>query len=439
MAIIQGFLNINAFIDNALNVTNPIGESTPYCHTASKDPKFYSKNDTTLTVYSRTDVTTVQEASFAAVLSDVMDVLSMMPTIIDDVNGDFTGIELHPLVAGNLDIVSHPDNTDFIFNHMDGNNWPDSLSFRYVKHGAVNWEFKVWFNHDSFIENYLPISFSVLPAIDDIDKYFSNYPAAKIETIANKNLNTYSQRVVNFTGTDVYTGSNLVNLTIVNPNSSSESVDATFTVFHNGFSEVTPDELLNIVMDWIHDNSTNLPADWEDIIPESTVNNIWYVVPMYDQIAVNSPAHSGPLYSSTLNISDLPFDLMMNKYWPNLITERTFGQVKDRTAFLTILYKSAGMILTPDPENADGWSNFKNLYPDYMTINVNDHNINQLVPATRDFIVALDGVFRAADNHTGVDPLPAGMTPATFNGRTYVRKRYARATIMVMTRQSFNT
>lgn len=437
MATLSGFLSINAFIDNANLQNSPIGEQSTFTKTFSNDPQVYFGSNIELSMYDLKDLTVGQQGNLDVVMAAVVAALNNMENLSDDIN-----LTLEERVASLIEATADLTLVSIgpaVLHSPSSKNFPSSITFEYTAGGATGWTYNIWLSDSYFKDEYLPITYSVIPPIDNLNLFFQAFSAASTEATANKDVSVMMGRAETYLNGNVPTGYMPITLTVLNPSNTQQYVDATFLVAYNGYAGRTTEGAYEAILEYLVDNSGPSYDEqaWLGIIPALQPVETFYFVPMWGNKAVDSQVLSYPLLSPVIDLTPAYIEGVANTYFAPFVGAQTLAAVVAKMNFTVSLTKSAGMFIVADPDNQLGWNMFLEQFPDYMVIPSTDHNIGQISITTRNVINALVDLVIKAQTFTVGDTVNAPYSVETMGGFRYYTKQVGATVLRVLTRESY--
>lgn len=434
MAKIQGFLSILAFSDNDAFETNPVGELSPYAQTAAADPQYYNNDGVLFTVIHSSDVSMIQTTNYPSIMLAVANVFRNIDANLATAAGNFQALALMPDYEN---IIQFKEFGEPVLNPINDVLYPSSITFDYINQNETNWEFKIWLSDSHFIDEYDKVVVNILPPVDDVNLIFNSYNSAVSQEGTNYAIENFITRESNFVGTKVYTQKEIYSVEMEDPSNDAILSPFRFTLYYHGFKKLTGDQKLQLVLEWLVNNSSYEEWRWEEIIPASLSLDNWFFLPMYNQIAIDSVAHESPIYSHTLDIANLPFDTLLNKYFSAIVSTNTLATVKSKVSYITLSTQSVALLALCDPDATSGWMRFSEEFSDFFLVGLNDQNVNQMQVATRDMLFTITDLFVIANTYVLGQSLPTGVRISNYNGRRWLKTRLGLVEISIITRESF--
>lgn len=156
---------------------------------------------------------------------------------------------------------------------------------------------------------------------------------------------------------------------------------------------------LQAVRDYITDTYGDFSEGWGDIFPELNVNTTLTLLPLWNQVALQSSGSVEYVHSPVVRIE---------QFYEGM-TKRTGERPNDALAmqldYAQSLYKSIGFMAYTEDNGANPVS-FSELYPDFSLVSVNDINLNRLKSATRDAVSKIETGLRLAESYVAGEVLP---------------------------------
>lgn len=424
MSDILAFLEIDRFISNINNTVSVVGELATTSKTYSRDVKIYTNDSSTLHVFDEQSISDEELAVVDLVSNEVLDGLVNIPS---NLGGDGILVnkvrELMPDIFTNV-TVGRP-----VVNPVDLINYPEWIQLTVNSNGYL-WTYKVWLVNSSFALEYPAVELEVVTPIDNIQNLYDDFTVAA-NAIQAMRMTTLAERQSNQV-TVAVTGVKVITVTAYNHNNSAESVDVPFLIAFNGSREyVTAELMLRAIEKILLAGGSHPLSEWAITIPELLPVNVFTIIPTWDNVAVDSPALSAPIYTPTLSNIDKPE--LLRTYLPTAELENTIPFVE----YSVSIYKSLGFYSIPSSANTDGRLTWLIKYPDYMVLAINDPNINQLNNDTQNIIVLLNQLLPVAESYVAGASISAAYALEERDNRTFVTGRTGNVKLAIMTRDSY--
>jgi len=391
---IRAFCTINKLLDRVSGKTSPIGE-------LSRRSRTFSTHQIELASRQYDSIgVTVFSCAVEGVENDIPEVTSTdMLSTLDDfiINASSGGNYLNIISARNPGLTNISTGPVIV---ADGAEYPAWVAWTHNAGGAVS-DVKVWLADSYFSSEYGGYEIRVVPPIADINDLKQSY--STVSTIASQV--SYEDRVnaqQDTAGNDPMTAAKTMNLKWIDPNTS-RSMMLTWLLVCFGEQALDPQKQLDAIRTYVLRRTGETPAYWQSRIPDIIIQDSITIIPAWDCEAIRSSGPTPYAYSPMVN----PFNFRekaLNVRYPAVIDP-------DVDVDTTVaMYKSIAFLTFPDGTGAN--TPFRELYPDYANIRVNDSNLSKLKTPTIDAIRMIEEGLRLAETVRVVGnimPLTQGM------------------------------
>jgi hypothetical protein len=430
MRKIKGFVNINNLISNNVGVTAPIGETTTYSNTYSKEKGQYFSNiypgislttvlsfDTTLGLVPLTSETATHILNVSCWVKDWAATRSTQYLAIDLLNAMM--LSLNGLVA-NVEIGEIQTNGDI---------WmPSWLSWENTTTGTNT--IKVWFSDAAFRQQYDEFEIVVVPPVVNLDDFFrspnelknliqARTPTQTTDLIAaarNKNPETIL-RAESFD----FKAINIPNFT----------VSTTWYSLIYGEAGDNIDAVKEAIVNYILAHSTHSRAEWTQILPDLFKSTEFIILPRWDKYAIANMTLQAGMYSPVANPSEsLNFASQFIVGYPEL-------HVRNNVRSMGSPYKSLTMLVVGSPQNRDGKVVITDYFSDYIVENTNSPDFNRMSENTQQWMFFMEEMLIVAEHMTAYSDLPTSMRRIKRDNHLYVTRNFKGIQYLVAAKDSF--
>lgn len=427
MAKIQAFLNINAFNNNAADVTNSIGELSSYARSYDPDVKIYRDDNTVLNIFRITESTPTEDGNLVGVFDTVA-------PLVDALHDAFDGSTDSLSIANTIlmtDITVDGVGQD-VLNPMSSTNAPEFIDFTYTGIAGL-YEFRLWLCDASFRAGYPFCDFRVVSPIDlvDMDSFITDYDVARTVVEPLSTVDMLTRAMIVGAGT-IITGYEAMELNVHDPDDYGTFYVSTWVLIYNGnLAAATRSARIAALRETVLGSSLFPLDDWETVIPGLIPLNRYYIIPTWANISVAAIPPGKPVQSVTIDRN--AFDDVIADHFP---AEPDIVVANELLRYSTAVYKSIGFMVLPDSENDEGRVDWYTKFQDYMPIDVNDVYVSSLSPLTQSCIRDMDELLRLADVHVQGGTVPALVTETLISqtGDLWLKKQTSSTELIVLTR-----
>lgn len=414
MKVLKGFASHTLFANNAVGITNPIGELSTYARTFSRDIGIYvnaaDKHVVLNAFLSRKDevdvdldVTTRDQA------------LSIVQWIYNNTL-THSGQQYADQILFKLLDAFESFAMDFECGEMvtDGTYWvPEWLSWRF-KGDEENYN-KIWFSDSSFCHKYDEFAIVVVPPIDNLDDFFRR--SQEVEQLVNARDN--SEMMLKIQEAKGGHPETIVSTAIYeyrDPLSTTKRIKTNWSLLIYGEAGNNIDSIKDALVNHILSNSKYGRDRWVEIFPEIFRRTEFILIPFFDQYAIPNKKTEAGIYSPITQVKD-SFDTIMA-----LAPEYPQSHIISHWSVMAHPYKSLNLGVTSSDENRDELYQLKQVYPDYIAVSTTSQDFNRMSEATREFAQVLYQLLLLAETINRYSDIPKGYTKVTRGNLLYVVK-----------------
>lgn len=415
---------------NPLSVS-PLGELTNKTRTYCKDPNIYNSQTGGLAIinfYSKTE--TEEETTIPRQHIDKQ--LEICLWMLDQAKrGNFDDDQF--LVLQQLKNQFTKDVEFTGIGEMVTNSaiyLPSFIEMKF-KEGENDILAKIWFANEYFDSSYPYKEFEIdLPVeASDMDFLYENNYVDVTERMKAETPVVVEARITKITDNFTYPYTARFSLMfLLHDTINNKTVPLYFTVLIWGNPEDSDEQILAEIADKILANSKYDEEQWTPKLPD-IFNPLEFVcVPHFELISRENKA----LETSTFSpIFDYESALTLPKLFaPNLTPE---GLIKSLQS-IPFMYKSVQVSFVGKPDNYDGKNKIKDIYPDYILVEVDNPDSGLMETDTLHFIKDMQTLISAAEVMTPTNLSVKGVRRLERWGKFYVAKRIGKVNFVMATR-----
>lgn len=427
--IFYGFYTIHNFVNNSPDAVNVIGELGPKPSTYSRDIKNFANAEGVFNLFSTDELDTFVQDRISLVgdtTSGLLDGLSNYTensiSLLDDMER-FFGENV-------LSVTIGPG----ILNLIDNKIYPAWIQFT-KDIGTTEIHVvtvKVWLSNLRFRDEYPNGEFNLIYPITDIQTLYNNYSICKTQ-VANLSPSFFTTKLTQTLSGVVLTGTTVFNVTVHNRLNDVETFEFPILVAYNGNNVYCNEQnyIARLIEELLEPELHTL-EEWNSVIRISLAINEYYIIPKWNNTAISNSSLAFPIYSPTIDKSDVDFQDIANTYFP----EFSLAEVENFINYFVSVYKSIGLYIVPGLNNPDGRIPFSEKFNDYFIIRVNDPNVEQMSLPTRQFTVLLNSLLIEAEKYEIGSTLTGGISMLTREEKIYLTKINGNVKINILTKMS---
>lgn len=435
MSILKGFAELSVLVNNADDITSPIGE-------ISSDSRTFVKDIKVLTNAAYPGITYLNMQALTDTLTETtitLDQTMAMLTVIGWIHTNAQSGEIGPSQTAFTQLFeTRFENTYSLLrstSHVNVNNtwYPRSVTFCLTGREAVD-AWTIWFSDELFSAEFDVTKIYVISAIENLDLFFSN------PTVVQNALNLFTptrliEKVEEIRGPNPYT----VLRSDPFPWFSTTSPQTTLTTFWTtviyGRQGNNIDSVKEAIVAYVLANSTHTLEEWGQVFPDIFRSTEMIAAPAYYNYAIPPQQTERGMYSAIVSDADMTVLLKTivqgNGY--------SASYIEDHVTTLQSTYRSVALGAIMGPENRDGYKTLRQLYSDYLAVATNHASFGLMTELTREFVMILNEMLMEAETLTPTSSIPLGFTRVHRNGVWYIAKNHNNLLLLVATKYSIDT
>lgn len=308
--------------------------------------------------------------------------------------------------------------------------FPTFISFSATNAGEEN-NVYVWYSAQKLFEQYPNSEHDVVLPVDNIDDLVGNRDKAlsllkaitivsnnaRVNKIAAANPQTYLM-TMNFDWHD-----------IDNPDI---KYPAPFNDLIHGPAGKNIDYIKEAFRNAILTQSQHGVDVWSKHFPDLFTKTEFYVVPLWDRVALPNKEQSIGTYSSTVPVKDI--SVYAAKYFKGYDAAHIAENVcVSSAAFQCLQFISCG-----NKDNYGAQTSFDKQWPTYCDLDTRAPDFGQIPPEMQQFIIILNTLFKAAEEATETTLLPNEMTRAERDGVYYLTSTVGNIQLLCPIKKGFS-
>lgn len=429
MKVIQGFVNISAYVSNVPGVISEVGEISTFSRTFAKEKGEYRDIDIpgyNLVTFSSFD--TIDNELFELSSTEVKEILTVAKSAVIYANSnnrpfnflDFVqtlriehvgfalDLELGPLVE--TSIITLPS---FIAwkNKVDGS------------------EIRIWLSDDSFQKQYTGFEITIIPPFENLDEFFKPYfeTAQKIEEIS---FSVFGDKIQEAKDLHPETILKMMDIYYYNRYDRNVKKKTTWGVLGYGSASDHIDNIKDKLADYVLSNSEYGQEQWELIFPEIFRRTEMILVPHWDNVAVENISTLGSLYSSVIKPREVEAKIRsLTPFYPS-------GLVENNHEVVPYTFKTVVLSVIAGPNNVVGKTSFKEVFPDYLPIPSTSTDFARMSLKTQEFCLFVDDLVLAAETAGRYTPIKRGLRLITRMNKLFISATFDGIHFLVATKSN---
>ncbi len=390
-SILKGFVEILDFVNNNPNETSPLGEISTFSMTFTKDRKEYF--NTAIPNYRLVGI-----SNYDSITGDQITINEDLYTLCMNV--------VNTLRTYSLNKVPPLDNNDLIatiyadyYNIVTNFQFQDMISYNnvtipgYITFTAYDTDVFLWTSDSAFKNQYPDYSITVIPPLPNINDFTKTGSQVRTELAE---LSPSDQMVAVQTAKVNNPETVVRGLTIdyVDPVNRSLKTPVTWYFLIYGLNGDDIDVIKDAAIDYLHNNSTQPDSFWELIFPDLFTRTQFIITPNWNKKAIPDLTVTAGIYSSVIQVNN-DIELV-----PPLIPMYDPDYVKKNTYFTTHPYRNLGLFITNGTNNKTGYTDWLQLFPDYLPLDTTSLDFNRMSQYTINFLLMLEKLLIASETST---------------------------------------
>lgn len=431
------FVNIQSMIDNAVGKVAPLGELSPSAATFSREHGLYSNAATApyarLICFRSTEADdTTNNVTLIPMATTYSDPLLQVANWFakQSIDGNFTSDST--LTAQNFS-AEFPNFTLLDIGKMYTNpagKWlPGSVAVKLTAASEDNY-LKLWFVDEAFKAEYSFYEIKILPPLDTIDALADDYETV-IPLLQAITISKQLAKADALFSNDPY--SHLIGKEFewYDFEDETQHTPSQWIVAIWGAAGNNEDAIRAAIRDYILTNSQYGQDRWEVHLPDLFVPTEFYIIPLWDRVAVPFQTLINGVYSPTVKPADAVTiaQATMDGY--------TSAWVSGNVEVSMTMFNSLSILALGNEKNRLAKPTFSAQWPGYAAISTTHIDFDNLDPDVQQFILMLNSMLVAAQTLTAYNDIPSGMNRVVRGDKMYLSSTYKDCQYLMLTKQYF--
>lgn len=430
MQKIKGFISIKTLINNAIGIVSPLGETTTYASTFSKERGEYfdasAPEISLITTYSADESgnpTTLQTTIATHILTVAKWVINYGRTT----QNTFTPSELR-----NALLISFPGsivNPQCGLTDTNGDiSLPQWVSWENNNNG--NYQIKIWFSNAAFVQQYDESDIVVIPPVDNVNVFF-NEPAALQTLVNSRTVGQFNDKVVLARNKNPETVTRVMTFNYTGIANTAITFPTNWYVLVYGAAGDNNDSIRNAIINYILANSNYSRTQWQAILPDLFKQTEFTMLPRWDKYAIPNMTLKAGMYSPLVNAGEaITFAKAKINNYPQL-------HIEQKTTVLSNPFKSLQLVVVGGNDNINSKFLLSDFFPDYISENTDSVDFSRMSVSTQNFCLMLNELLIEAERATDYSDIPLTMRKVTRNGILYISQYYENVLYLVAARKNY--
>lgn len=432
------FVNIPSMIDNAVGKVAPLGELSKASASFSKEHGFYS--DAVAAPYVRLVCLRSTEADDSTNNVTLVPMATGYSDPLLQVANWFAKTAINSGFTNDSALAAQNFSTEFptftlldigkMYTNTAGQWLPGSVAMKLNGASEDNY-LKLWFVDAAFQAEYSFYTIEVLPPLPNVDDLTKDYettiPALQALTIEGqikKAKDLWYGGDYTLLDAEAYAWYDFEDPTKTTP--------ATFVLAIWGAAGNNDDAKRQAIRDYVLANSQYGADRWEVHLPDAFIPTEFYLIPLWDRIAVPEQTVSYGVYRPAVKPNEavsISQDTM-DGYTAAWVTG-------DNVEVVSTTMKSVLVLALGNEKNRLAKSTFSAQWPGYAAIPTTHIDFDNMSPTTQQFVYLLNAMLVTAETLNEFSDLPAGMSRVTRGNKLYLASTLNDCQYLMLAKQYF--
>lgn len=291
---------------------------------------------------------------------------------------------------------------------------------------------KMWFANSAFENQYSFFEIGITIPTDSVDLMHQSAEVfvpliASIDTmdVVNKANRAY--------GGTAYTHLVARDYIWYDSTDSTQHTKVTFLITIWGEAGNNDDAIRDAIKNYILSNTSYSESIWRVHFPDLFIPTEFYIVPLWNNIAIEFQTVLSGVYGSGVQIPGLLTTAQSAMYG------YSSTWISQGCSIHASPYKSVMFLAIGSQENRLAETTLTAQYPDYLAVSTTSADFDRMSTNTQGFCILLNSLLYAAESMTSTSDVPQGMLRVVRGGNTYVSATYNDADYLVLTKAFFNS
>lgn len=414
----QGFVVINAFVNNTPGTTAPLGELSTWSRTYSREKGEYGDpQNSGLQLVTMRVINTLTQMPTIVTGPQVKEILEITQACIDYANANVRPYDPSDFY-NTISAAFRAKVNRLVFGDLVDNGTialPSFLSWTSTEEGGNT--IKVWLSDEAFADQYTDYTITVVPPVSPVDVLVGPFSTAR-DKITALTPSMIADNVQDCKGKHPETYYRVFSFILYNRFNPTESVTCSWPVLIYGKNGDNVDAIKDAITQYILDHSTVLRPAWEQVLPDLFKRTEFIILPRWKKQAVENLTHISGLYSSLTKVKEAVSEAVA------AIDFYSSPFVENSVTVLPYPYRCLALLVVPGENNVQGKTDFSILFSDYLPIASTSPDFNRMKVKTRDWLLFIDDMIIMAEKATKITTLPANMRRTIRGDKLYISALY---------------
>lgn len=425
MKSVQGFVSISQYISNVPGEVSPIGELSTYSRTFTKEIGQYRSDAAlgyTLSTFKSSNLSSGEELELDQQTVDlILNIIRETVSYASSNQIPYDVLDFRTSIAAVYPFVV----TDIDFGPLTfGHNieLPEFISFTSSQGEGA--EIKIWLADLAFRDQYNHFSITVIPPLGNLNSFNQTYDAVG-EMLDKETIVKLMDRVQVARDFNPDSVIRVREFKLVNQFNRNISRNTSWGYLVYGKEGDNDDALKDATVEFLLENS-DMDADyWETIFPEIFQRTEFLIVPRWDVKATENLTDDSSLYSQVISTEQI------RSFPRGVLSFLPVAHIDTFTYSLPLVFRNVFATVTNGLRNAEGKTDFKRLFPDYLPFPSSSTDFGRMQLYTGEWSIFIQELVRLAESSSPTTILPSNYRRVYRDGKLFISGSYDQINFLV--------
>ena len=400
MLTIKGFASHTKLFDNAQNATSVFGELSPHARSFSREISSYTStlaSDVILDVF----VSKTETEARAAISTEFQEQMLKISKWCYTEGLTFTATTTKADFATKLlneffGVISDLTVADLVTS--TNRKMPSWISFTLSGNPAN--KIKIWFNNNSFEQEYDEYEIVIIPPMDNLNTFFR--PVSEINAaLAARNISRLAEMLQEAKSKKPETILRVETVDYINPNTNT-AITTNWGVLIYGPQGDNPDARKAALIAYILAHSNEPTSSWKQIVPDLFRTTQMFILPRWTKYAIPNRTDKVGIYSPISSVTE------SLDYAKSILTQLPALHIEQNLQVTHHTYSSISLLAVGGIDNYLSKFKLSDYFGDYIAEASTNQDFNRQDELTKDWSNQLDRALQTAESMTSISSLPNG-------------------------------
>ncbi len=303
-----------------------------------------------------------------------------------------------------------------IISQASGASLPEYILFTMAADGSL---VKVWLCDESLQTQYDLYSIIIIPPMTPIDNFFQ--PPVAVQTDLNQvTLTDFISNIDAAKNGNPETTLEVYTFNYISPVAGQAPIPTNWGAIVYGPQGDNIDSIKDAIMAYITANTQQPITSWQAMFPSIYQRTEFIILPRWDVQSIPDNSTIAGLYRSITSVTtDISFALSKIPFYPP-----AWILSLNNLYIMPHYYKYITLLVVSGNNNAPGFTNIQQLFPDYIPESSDSLDFNRMTTNTQGWVNLLEQMLITAETMTAFSPIPTNMRRLYRNGTLYLSALY---------------